>query len=375
MKTYSWKLDDKMDDITLVCDPLLSDYGPTRPPLMIATELMKKGYNVKLISTTIANEVRKRFLSDGILIIDLKKKTFSKQESLAWFVLWLEEAVFSLNSKCVKEKSVTLNFSNTVAMPTQVWYAQGPPSITLENMSASLSLRYRVPYTFSASFLQFLDHKVTKRFAKLSRMIVTNSRYLKSVYEKYDVRVNAVIYPPLNCEEFKPDIKRPAGDYVLTYFGKETRPIIVKAIADAGVKIKAFGGKSSTILSGLSKHKNIEMLGRVSNEELVNLYSNALFTLYPFTDEPFGYIPIESMACSTPVLTFNRQGPKESVVHNETGWLENTDREIVNRAVALWKNGYPITMRKSCIQRSQLFDVNTISNQWLDCIRSLERLE
>ena len=364
-----------MDDITLVCDPLLSDYGPTRPPLMIAKELTRRGYNVKLISPAIANEVKKRFLSEGILTIDLKKKTFSKQESLAWFVSWLEEAIFSINSKCIKERSVTLNFSNTIAMPTQVWYAQGPPSITLENMKASLSLRYRVPYSFSAPFLRFLDRSFTKRFAKFSKIIVTNSKYLKAVYEKYDVRVNRVIYPPLNCEEFKPATRRPAGDYVLTYFGKETKPMIVKAIADAGVKIKSFGGKSSTILSGLSKHKNIELLGRVSNEELVNLYSNALFTLYPFSDEPFGYIPVESMACATPVLTFNRQGPKESVVHNETGWLEDTDRRIIIRAVALWKSGYPITIRKSCIQRSQLFDVNTISNQWLDCIRSLQKLE
>jgi len=44
-------------------------------------------------------------------------------------------------------------------------------------------------------------------------------------------------------------------------------------------------------------------------EELIDLYSNALFTLFTFTHELFGYVLVESMACGTSVLTYNRQGP------------------------------------------------------------------
>ncbi len=49
--------------------------------------------------------------------------------------------------------------------------------------------------------------------------------------------------------------------------------------------------------------------GRVSDDELARLYANAKFTVFPFIHEPFGYVPVESMACGTPpVLTYDKQG-------------------------------------------------------------------
>jgi glycosyltransferase involved in cell wall biosynthesis len=48
-------------------------------------------------------------------------------------------------------------------------------------------------------------------------------------------------------------------------------------------------------------------LGRVNDEELIDLYSNALYTLFTFAHEPFGYVSVEGMACSIPVLICNRQ--------------------------------------------------------------------
>ena len=106
-------------------------------------------------------------------------------------------------------------------------------------------------------------------------------------------------------------------------------------------------------------------MGNVSDEELVHLYSNALFTLFAFSHEPFGYIPVESMACGTPVLTYNRQGPSETVLDNETGWLAENDVEIVSLAVNLWKHGYEESMRRRCRERALDFDVKKIYMEWL----------
>jgi len=154
----------------------------------------------------------------------------------------------------------------------------------------------------------------------------------------------------------------------LTYFGKETDFFVLKKIGDAGVKIKAFGSKISYVSKGLLKHRNIEFLGKVSDEELVNLYSNAIFTLFPFTHEPFGYISVESMACGTPVLTYNRQGPSETVANGITGWLANTPEEIARLTIKIWRNGYPSTMRKEARKRALLFDVERIAKKWLQVV-------
>jgi glycosyltransferase involved in cell wall biosynthesis len=71
------------------------------------------------------------------------------------------------------------------------------------------------------------------------------------------------------------------------------------------------------------------------NKELVNPYSIALITLFVFTHKPFGYIPVESKACGTPVLTYNRQGPSETVIHGVTEWLANSDEELVNLVIRI----------------------------------------
>jgi glycosyltransferase involved in cell wall biosynthesis len=353
------------ETVVIACDPLFSDYGPTRPAILIARELVKLGHFVKILSVTVAQNIRKRIESMNIPIIDLGKKFHFKDESIAWFESWLSEALFSLNSKHVHNLSgIVLNFSNTIAIPSKAWYAQGPPTVTLNNIKAFLPWHYKMTYGIVAPVLTYVDKKSTKRLARTSEKLIVNSKYLANIYRNFDAKIYGVIYPPLDCEDFRPITSRPSEDYVLTYFGKETKFPVVTKVADTGIKLKFFGGKLTKAPRVFLDHPNIEVLGRVSNEELVKLYSNALFTLYPFTDEPFGYIPIESMACGTPVLTFNRQGPSESVIDSFTGWLTNSDEEIVNLAIALWKNGYPSTMRQRCRKRALSFDAKNIAKRW-----------
>jgi glycosyltransferase involved in cell wall biosynthesis len=185
------------------------------------------------------------------------------------------------------------------------------------------------------------------------------------MYSSFGVRSNGLIYPPIDCQIFHPSTANPSSNYVLTYFGKETKFSVIKRIADVGVKIKAFGSKTPFIKRDLMRHPNIEFLGKVSTSELVELYSNALFTLFPFTHEPFGYVPLESMACGTPVLTYNLQGPSECVINESTGWLLHTDSELVQRAVKLWREGYSFTIRTNCVKVASKFDRKFYAGKWL----------
>jgi len=47
---------------------------------------------------------------------------------------------------------------------------------------------------------------------------------------------------------------------------------------------------------------NIRYLGRVSDEELVRLYNQAVCFIFPSLYEGFGLPPIEAMSCGCPVL-------------------------------------------------------------------------
>ena len=158
---------------------------------------------------------------------------------------------------------------------------------------------------------------------------------------------------------------------MLTYFGKETKISVVKKAADMGIKIKAFGAKMKFLDREIIEHPNIEFLGRLSSSELVNAYSNALFTIFPFTHEPFGYVPIESMACGTPALTYNLQGPSEYVIDEYTGWLAQSDEALVKKAVKLWEDGYPSSMRGNCIEKAEKFDKKFYLEKWFKVLNGL----
>ncbi len=355
--------------VAIISDPLMNEYGSCRPTILVAKELANRNFHSKIVTESVADEMLELCRTHGISVEKIGSKPWPTDPSLSWFKSWVSEALYSRNSRRACEPDgIVLNFSNTIAVPSKLWYAQGPPTVTLDNIKESLSWHYRLAYEVGQPFLKTLDKRATKKFSAGTTRTIANSKYLSRVYQRFGIDVHDVIYPPLDCERFTRR-KSSSSDYLLTYFGKETKLSVVKKIADAGVEIRIFGAKMSFPSRSLRKHSNIKLLGHVSNEALVKLYSNALATLYPFLDEPFGYIPIESMACGTPVMTFGRQGPSESVVHNVTGWLLEDDESLMELALKIWKHGYSSAMRAECRKRALLFDKKKIAEKWIKLVK------
>ncbi len=92
--------------------------------------------------------------------------------------------------------------------------------------------------------------------------------------------------------------------------GKKLK-IVGEAHGFSDVESKVKGGKS----------KNIEFLGRVSDEKLWELYARSKAFVALARDEDFGMTVVEAQAAGTPVIAFNGGGFKESVIDNVTGVL------------------------------------------------------
>jgi glycosyltransferase involved in cell wall biosynthesis len=348
--------------------------GSIRPAVYLADELAAIGHRVSMMSPHMSGAVEERLRVRGITPINLRVKLVAKNSglSLLWLETWAREAFLMLNSRNIRNDfSVIINFSQVISAPSLVWYLQGPPSVALKDMERGLSTGFRIAYSVLKPIIEYADGRLVNRMSKLSAFAIANSKFCASMYSKFGVKVNSVIYPPIDCQTFSPSTLNPSSDYVLAYFGKETKFSDVKKIADLGIKIRAFGSKIPLLQKGLIGHPNIEFLGRVSTEELVEAYSNALFTLFPFTHEPFGYVPLESMACGTPVLTYNLQGPSEYVIDESTGWLARTEDELVQKAVELWKEGYPSHVRANCRRESLKFDKKFYVEKWLKMLNGL----
>jgi len=355
-----------------VSDSARYDFGPSRPPLLLAERLSLDGFRVFFVSSSIGLFIRERLMSCGVVPVDLKFRDVFRDASKNMFLLWSFENLFRVLARkfkiCVSRDvggSVVLNFSSVAGITADVWYAQGPFFPAFLDMDwRSYPFHYFVLSKYLLPYVKLLDVKHVRSMKKLSRIIIANSRFTASMYRDLGIKVDYVIYPPLDTYLFRPSTNKPSEDYVLTYIGKETDFKVLDAVTKRGVKVYAFGSKEQVLPNPLKQNSFFHFLGRVSTEELIDLYSNALFTLFPFTHEPFGYIPVESMACGTPVLTYDKQGPSEVVINGETGWLARSRREIVNLALRIWKKGYSRGIRRNCRKRALRFDVAKIYSIW-----------
>lgn len=80
----------------------------------------------------------------------------------------------------------------------------------------------------------------------------------------------------------------------------------------------------------------IEYIGSVGPEERNKLLGNATVLLHPiFFDEPFGLSVVESMACGTPVIAFNRGSMPELIKHGKNGFLVSDVDEAVDAVGSL----------------------------------------
>ncbi len=62
----------------------------------------------------------------------------------------------------------------------------------------------------------------------------------------------------------------------------------------------------------------VKFLGYVPDEEIKELYVNAKATLFPGRED-FGLVPVESMACGTPVIAQRSGGALETIIEGKTG--------------------------------------------------------
>lgn len=78
---------------------------------------------------------------------------------------------------------------------------------------------------------------------------------------------------------------------------------------------------------------DLEVLSHLGVKELRHLYSKARLCVYAPVMEPFGLVPLEAMACGTPVVGVREGGVPESIIHEHTGLLVERDAKNFGAAI------------------------------------------
>jgi len=71
----------------------------------------------------------------------------------------------------------------------------------------------------------------------------------------------------------------------------------------------------------------------IKDDDLVSNYNRALLTAYSPIMEPFGFVPLESMACGIPVIGVKEAGVRETIIDGVTGILVERDTGSFARAI------------------------------------------
>ena len=108
---------------------------------------------------------------------------------------------------------------------------------------------------------------------------------------------------------------------IVQAFNKNGKPLIVAGTGEQYDEIKSIA------------KSNIEVLGYCSDIKMVELMQNAKAFVYA-AYEDFGIVPVEAMACGTPVIAYGKGGVTDTVIEKETGlfFYEQTISSI-NKAV------------------------------------------
>jgi glycosyltransferase involved in cell wall biosynthesis len=150
-----------------------------------------------------------------------------------------------------------------------------------------------------------------------------------------------VVYPPIENrnKEIGTRNKKKGNYYLLATRVTGAKGVLetVNAAREGGFKLKLVGEVvEKRIVKKIEKMgmKNIEMLGRVSDSDLAELYERAKGFIALARDEDFGMTVVESMMAGTPVLALNAGGYKETVMPGLSGILiDSADSLAVARGI------------------------------------------
>jgi len=145
--------------------------------------------------------------------------------------------------------------------------------------------------------------------------LIANSTYIARRIEKVYRRTASVVYPPVDIDGFTPgEVK---GDFYLAagrMVPYKRFDLIVEAFSqlpDLQLVIIGDGPEYRSMVGRASP--NVRFLGYQGDDVLKDHLRRAKAFIFA-AEEDFGILPVEAMACGTPVIAFGRGGSRETVV-------------------------------------------------------------
>tara|TARA_Y100001960_G_scaffold310076_1_gene369197 strand:- start:170 stop:1261 length:1092 start_codon:yes stop_codon:yes gene_type:complete len=191
-------------------------------------------------------------------------------------------------------------------------------------------------------------------------VIYSNSHHTADKLRCCYGRESQVLYPPCDTGRYK---YREEQGYYLSLARLEPYKRVHRIV-------KAFlrmPSKTLVVASGGSELKHLQFLAGdapniifknwLKDEELLDLMSKCIATIYIPEDEDFGMSVVDSIASGKPVIGVSEGGIKEIIIDDETGILLPPDPSVedIEGAILAMSSSKAKSMRTSCEERAEMF--------------------
>jgi len=224
--------------------------------------------------------------------------------------------------------------------------------------------------------IQLADQQLIPR----SKAVFANSRNVAGRLKRFcGIDATPLYHPPPHAEHFYSSV---AEDYlffpsrlcipkrqslVLEALGETRNPVQVRF---AGTPDRpSYADELKSMARKLKLGNRVQWLDNLSDEQMRHQYAHSIGVIYPPIDEDYGYVTLEAMLASKPVITCTDSGgPLEFVVNEKTGLITEPNPKALAAALdTLWDNREQARIRGQAGRTHyDSFDIN-----WNNVVRKL----
>jgi N-acetylgalactosamine-N,N'-diacetylbacillosaminyl-diphospho-undecaprenol 4-alpha-N-acetylgalactosaminyltransferase len=238
--------------------------------------------------------------------------------------------------------------------------------------------------------LYFPKNKILSKYTFHNRKIVSISNEIKQQVESnFGFDDIATIYNPIDLKKIRTIIGVQSNfdfEYivaagtmtVIKQFDQIINCYANSVLPESNIKLVFLGDgveekKLRRLAANLKLQNKIIFKGRVENPFIY--YTSAKYLVLGSKFEGLPMVLIESLACGTPVISFDcKSGPNEIIIENKNGLLvENQNFEALTIAMnkLISDTELYVNCKNYSIPSIQKFEINAIGNQWLEYFKTL----
>jgi glycosyltransferase involved in cell wall biosynthesis len=219
----------------------------------------------------------------------------------------------------------------------------------------------RPAYATWAHVMRCMDQRSVRRIDR----IIANSQTVQERIREYYHRDAQVIYPPVDVSLYS---CREYGDFWLSVnrlYPEKRIDLQIEAFSrmpEQNLVIVGGMGTGDHAASYAQKIfemagccKNVSILGQVSDDELLTLYSKCKGLICTAMTEDFGITPLEAMASGKPVVAVNEGGLRETVTPECGAFVRPFVEDIISAVNQV--SECPEAYKEACLDRATLFDI------------------